>query len=135
MILLPKVYPLKKWGGDYFDIIPVDDETVAICVGDASGHGLPAAMLMANLQAIIKCQTFLKCSAEECLQRANTILHQNTQSGRFATFFFGLLNFTTHEFVYANAGHSYPFVMKSDGTTTELAQSGVVLSFVPDIRY
>lgn len=130
-----KSLPAQEVGGDYFDIIVVDDETVAICVGDASGHGLPAAMLMANLQAIIKCQTFLKCSAEECLQRANTILHQNTHSGRFATLFFGLLNFKTHEFVYANAGHSYPFLMKSDGAVTELAQSGVVLSFVPDIQY
>ncbi len=130
-----KSLPAQEVGGDYFDLISVDDETIAVCVGDAAGHGLPAAMLMANLQAIIKCQTFLKTSAEECLQTANTILHQNTQSGRFATFFFGLLNFQTHEFVYANAGHSYPFMIKSDGTITELSQSGVVLSFVPDIRY
>ena len=130
-----KSLPAQEVGGDYFDVIPVDEDTVALCLGDASGHGLPAAMLMANLQAIIKSQTYLKSSAEECLQRANAIMYQNTQSGRFATFFFGLLNFRTHEFVYANAGHSYPILLKSDGQATELSQSGVVLSFVPDISY
>lgn len=130
-----KSLPATEVGGDYFDVIPVDDDAVVLCLGDASGHGLPAAMLMANLQAIIKSQTYLKCSPEECLQRANAILFQNTQSGQFATFFFGLLNFRTHEFTYANAGHSYPILLKSDGTSTELSQSGIVLSFVPDITY
>jgi phosphoserine phosphatase RsbU/P len=130
-----KSLPATEVGGDYFDVIPVDDDTAALCLGDASGHGLPAAMLMANLQAIIKSQTYLKCSPEECLRRANAILHQNTQSGQFATFFFGLLNFRTHEFTYANAGHSYPILLKPDGTSTEMSQSGVVLSFVPDITY
>ncbi|MBN1479470.1 SpoIIE family protein phosphatase [candidate division KSB1 bacterium] len=130
-----KSLPAHQVGGDYFDVIPVDDETVALCVGDASGHGLAAAMLMANLQAIIKSQIYSKCSPEECLQRANTILYQNTQTNCFATFFFGLLNYTTHSFVYANAGHCYPILIKSDGTATELALSGVLLSFVPDIMY
>ncbi len=130
-----KSVPAEEVGGDYFDVIPVDENTIALCLGDASGHGLSAALLMANLQAIIKSQTYVKCSPEECLRRANAILHQNTQSGRFATLFFGLLNYQTHTFVYANAGHCYPILLKGDGTTSELGQSGVVLSFVPDMMY
>ncbi|MBN1561213.1 SpoIIE family protein phosphatase [candidate division KSB1 bacterium] len=126
--------PAQEVGGDYFNVLRVDDDTIALCVGDASGHGLPAALLMASLQAVIKSQIYLKCSAKECLQRANAILYNNTPSGCFATFFFGLLNFRTHEFVYANAGHSYPILLRG-GVATPLSQSGLVLSFMPDSSY
>ena len=124
----------QEVGGDYFDVIPMENK-LAVCVGDASGHGLPAALLMSNLQAIIRSQTYMNCSAAECVNRANTLLHKSTQAGRFATFFFGLLDYQKHIMVYTNAGHSYPVLVKSNGDVRILSESGVVLSFVPDYTY
>src|SRR5690606_31391383 len=66
--------PARQVGGDYFDFIEVQEGHVAFCLGDATGKGMPAAMLMANLQATIRGQAKASGSVSDCLQRANTML-------------------------------------------------------------
>ena len=67
--------PAQVVGGDYFDFIPIDDKRLAVCLGDVSGKGLPAALLMANLQATIRGQTLLKPPPKDCLNRSNKLLY------------------------------------------------------------
>jgi len=70
----------KEVGGDYFDFIPIEDERMAFCLGDISGKGIPAALLMANLQATLRGQTILNFSCKDCISFANKLLYRNTNS-------------------------------------------------------
>ncbi|MDZ7359981.1 MAG: SpoIIE family protein phosphatase [candidate division KSB1 bacterium] len=79
--------PAQSVGGDYFDFIPCDDDRLAICLGDVTGKGLPASLLMANLQATIRGQTLADAAAKTCLTRANKLLCQSTDKCNFITFF------------------------------------------------
>jgi len=102
--------PAQIVGGDYFDFIPVEENRLAICLGDVSGKGLPAALLMANLQATIRGQTLLKPLPKDCLNRSNKLLYQSTDRQKFATLFYGILDSENHQLCYSNAEHNRPFL-------------------------
>src|SRR5439155_15468502 len=89
--------PAQSVGGDYFDFIPMGPGHLALCLGDVSGKGMPAALLMAYLQAAIRGQTLQSASPSECLARSNRLLYQSTDSDRFATCFYGVLDAGRHE--------------------------------------
>lgn len=127
--------PASSVGGDYYDFIQCDGGQLALCLGDVSGKGMPAALLMANLQAAIRGQTLMKASPSECLMRSNTLLYRSTDSDRFATCFYGVLDTTDHCLRYANAGHDRPLLFSSNGQRTDLNTSGIVLGILPDSAY
>jgi len=127
--------PAQVVGGDYFDFIAMDGKTVAICLGDVSGKGLPAALLMANLQATIRGQTFLKPSPGECLERANRLLFESTDPEKFATLFYGILDAERHSFRYSNAGHERPFLLSDGKEALRLESGGTVLSFIEEAPF
>lgn len=139
--LLPKSFPridgyevagrslsAQQVGGDYFDFIPAPDSGWAICLGDVSGKGLPASLLMANVQATLRGQTLLATSARECVGRSNKLLYDSTSDEKFVTLFYGLLDPRTHTFRYSNAGHDHPFIFSASGEFTRLDTGGIVLS-------
>ncbi|MCJ7813073.1 SpoIIE family protein phosphatase, partial [bacterium] len=128
-------YPAQIVGGDYFDFIQMDEHNLAVCLGDISGKGLPAALLMANLQATIRGQTLLKPSPKDCLQRSNKLLYDSTDPQKFATLFYGILNNKNHEMCYANAGHNRPLLFLSGGDHRFLEEAGIALSFVEKTDY
>ena len=119
--------PAKEVGGDYFDFIPLEQNRLAFCLGDLSGKGMPAALLMSNLQATIRGQTMVNATTAECLHRSNKILFHNTPPEKFATFFYGILDPGNHSLVYSNAGHNYPFLFKKGKEPVQLKESGIVL--------
>lgn len=127
--------PAQIVGGDYYDFIEVDDHRYAVCVGDISGKGLPAALLMANLQATVRAQTLLKPSPDACLRCSNTLLHRSTDSRQFATMFYAVLDISDHRIRYANAGHNQPILMPCNGTAGFLEEKGIALSLLPDFSY
>jgi sigma-B regulation protein RsbU (phosphoserine phosphatase) len=127
--------PAQVVGGDYFDFIPIHQSRLAISLGDVSGKGLPAALLMANLQATIRAQTLLRLSPRECLQRSNALMFQSTDSHKFATLFYGVLDAEKHELCYSNAGHEWPFLYGADGEPARLEVGGIVLSCLEDFPY
>jgi serine phosphatase RsbU (regulator of sigma subunit) len=127
--------PAQVVGGDYFDFIPVHQSKLAISLGDVSGKGLPAALLMANLQATIRAQTLLRLSPKECLERSNTLMFQSTDSHKFATLFYGVLDAEKHELCYSNAGHEWPFLFRASGEPERLDVGGIVLSCMEDFLY
>ena len=127
--------PARIVGGDYFDYIQIDASRYAFCLGDISGKGLPAAVLMANLQATIRGLTLSDPLPEQCLAHANTMLYRNTAPSKFATFFYGILNFETHEFTYGNAGHNRPVLVAESGEIRTLQTAGLALGFLEKAAY
>jgi len=130
-----KSIPAMEVGGDYFDFIPVDKHQLAFCLGDISGKGMPAALLMANLQATLRGQIFLNTNARECVQRSNTLLYRSTDTNKFATLFYGLLNTQNHELCYCNAGHNPPILLTRSMQLQRLGPGGLMLGFMEDFSY
>ncbi len=130
-----KSIPAKEVGGDYYDFIPIDENKNAICLGDISGHGMPAAMLMANLQATLRGQALFSSSAGECLTRANKLLYRSTDLQKYATLFYGILDTAKSTFHFSNAGHNPPFFIASDKKVTRLTKGGTVLGFMEDYQF
>jgi sigma-B regulation protein RsbU (phosphoserine phosphatase) len=130
-----KSIPARDVGGDYFDFIPKDGQHLAFCLGDVSGKGMPAAMLMANLQATLRGQILADIPIHECILRSNTLLYRSTDMKKFATLFYGLLDFKKHNLHYCNAGHDYPFLFSQGVRPQRLKTGGVVLGFVPYFTY
>jgi serine phosphatase RsbU (regulator of sigma subunit) len=127
--------PAQVVGGDYFDFIPVDERRTALCLGDVSGKGLPASLLMANLQATLRGQTLGVNSARECIQRCNKLLYQSTSSEKFVTLFYGILDRERHALSFTNAGHENPFLFSAGGAANRLTEGGVVLSILEEFPY
>ena len=122
-----KSVPAKEVGGDYFDFLAIDEQRLAFCLGDVSGKGLPAALLMANLQAAVRSQTMSGTSLTSCLERANALLFRNTSPEKFATLFFGCLDFSGHVLHYCNAGHNHPFLIGDKLEPLRLSEGGLAL--------
>jgi sigma-B regulation protein RsbU (phosphoserine phosphatase) len=127
--------PAKGVSGDLYDYFFIDDEHLVFTIGDVSGKGIPAAFFMSVAQTIIKsCAT--KISAKEIVMAANTELYTNNQHQFFLTLFLGVLNVKTGSLLYCNAAHTAPYILKSDGSITELAQShGLPLGLYSDKMY
>jgi serine phosphatase RsbU (regulator of sigma subunit) len=127
--------PCHTVGGDYFDFVPYGDGRVALVVGDVSGKGLPAALLMSSLQARV--QMLRETSPDPAF--AVTVLNRNLAErcpvGKFITFFYALLDPASGALKYSNAGHNYPLLIRANGTVEELAGGGMVLGLFPTIRY
>lgn len=130
-----KNIPSKEVGGDYFDFIQIDESTLAVCLGDVSGKGMPASLLMANLQAAVRGQTFLKSSPKECLTSANSLIYQNTNLERYVTFFYGILNIQNHSFTFSNGGHEFPLLLSRDGSKTSLETGGLILGYLQNYLF
>jgi phosphoserine phosphatase RsbU/P len=122
-------------GGDYFDFIKLDDEHLVICLGDISGKGLSASLLMSNLQAILRGQVFHLKTPSKILKFANIQLFQNTGAEKFATLFLGVLNIKTHELLFSSGGHEYPFLIRKDGTGTRLIANSLPLGMFEMSEY
>ncbi len=130
-----KSLPAQLVGGDYYDFISPDENRLIVCLGDVSGKGLPAALLMANLQATIRGQSLVNCSPKLCLDRSNRLLYHSTASNKFATFFYGILDFKKHQFCSANAGHDRPILFSKNKKPKILQDAGIALSFLEKYSY
>lgn len=117
----------KSVGGDYFDYIRLDDDKWVVCLGDISGKGLSASLLMSNLQAILRGQVLHLNTPSEILKHANLQLYHNTNAEKFATLFLGILNTKTNELQFSSGGHEYPYLVSSDGNFKRLIANGLPL--------
>ncbi len=122
-------------GGDYYDFLPYQDGRLAIMVGDVSGKGLPAALLMSSLQARV--QMFRETSPEPgfAVTTLNRSLTERCPLGKFITFFYCLLDGATHTIRYSNAGHNYPLVLRNDGSVERLKGNGLVMGLFAAVNY
>jgi sigma-B regulation protein RsbU (phosphoserine phosphatase) len=122
-------------GGDYFDILPLDEKTLGICIADVAGKGMPAALLMSNLQAAVRGLSSPSLAPNLLCTRLNSIVYRNTESDRFITFFYAHLDGPTRRLAYVNAGHNAPFVVRPDGSHQRLPEGGVVLGVFASRNY
>ncbi len=133
--IVGRTKPAREVGGDYYDFIPVDDATLAFCLGDISGKGIAGALLMSNLQATLRGQTGKHNSCAECLKQSNMFLYQCTDILKFATLFYGVIDTQSHQVSYSKAGHIPPMLVRSNGDVQRLEAGGTVLGFLPDSEY
>jgi sigma-B regulation protein RsbU (phosphoserine phosphatase) len=124
----------KQVGGDYYDVIKAEDGRYFIGIGDVSGKGVPASLLMANLQAFLKSITKQGYDIAASTRIINDLVSENTTDGRFITFFWLLLDDQKKEITYVNAGHNPPLLIR-DRKITYLDKGGMLLgvmkSFMP----
>ena len=120
-------YPSRHVGGDYFDFIHISSTELLIAIADVSGKGMPAALLMANVQAALKVLSPLHFSLKELIERLNSIVFQNTSPDKFVTFFCGILNTKNNNFHYLNAGHNPPILLRENGSIEYLSEGGIIL--------
>ncbi len=120
----------KQVGGDYYDIITLSYQHYVIAIGDVSGKGTPASLLMANLQATIRALVPLGLSLGELTNRVNDLICENTGFGRFITFFWGILHVESRTFKYVNAGHNQPILLRADNSIERLDKGGMILGIM-----
>lgn len=127
--------PSLQVGGDYFDFLQLTPARLGLGIGDVSGKGVPAALLMSNLQASLKGQVLHDLPVSEVLARINRLLATSTDPHMFATFIYGELDTASGAFVYANAGHEPPLLVRRDGSVAWLRGGGLLLGMFADQRY
>jgi sigma-B regulation protein RsbU (phosphoserine phosphatase) len=125
--------PAGDVGGDYFDLIPLDDDRLGICLGDASGKGIPAALLMSNVQAAVRALAPDVASTDRLINRINRILCANTAPNKFVTLFYGTIE--GRRLTYTNAGHNAPLLIRANGQHVRLEEGGALLGVFPDWIY
>jgi len=126
--------PALAVGGDYFDVLRLDGNRLAICIADVSGKGVPAALLMANVQASLRASVRDLDSPARVCGIVNGMLCESIAANKFVTFFCGVLNANTRTFRYCNAGHPYP-ILVSAGAAHTLDHGGAVLGVFPAWNY
>jgi serine phosphatase RsbU (regulator of sigma subunit) len=127
--------PAQMVGGDYYDFIEVEDGKWAVCLGDVSGKGLPASLLMANLQATLRGQTLINAPVHESVLRSNKLIFQSTDPEKFATLFFGVLDTASNSLAFCNAGHEIPFVFTGESDLGKLETGGMALGVLDEFPY
>jgi len=124
--------PSKQVGGDYFDVMKLDKDKILVSIADVSGKGIPASLLMANLQAFIKLIIQQEFELDKATATINDLLTQNTSDGRFITFFWGILDEKEKSFTYVNAGHNPPILIRED-KIIRLSEGGIILGVMKTI--
>jgi sigma-B regulation protein RsbU (phosphoserine phosphatase) len=117
-------HPAKDVGGDYFDYIDLGDGRWGIAVGDVSGKGMPAALLMANLQATMRGSAFNTSTVSECVSAVNKLLLGSTDAKTFVTLFYAIYDSVKQTLTYCNAGHNPPYLVDSKGEIRMLEVGG-----------
>jgi serine phosphatase RsbU (regulator of sigma subunit)/CHASE1-domain containing sensor protein/anti-sigma regulatory factor (Ser/Thr protein kinase) len=127
--------PAREVGGDFYDFLRLDDGRVGIVIGDVSGKGIAAALVMANTQSVLRAVARRgNLSPGRILAEANEVLYAYIPSGTFVTCFYGILDPQSGRIVYANAGHDPPYLQR-DGAAQELMARGMPLGLMPDMPY
>jgi sigma-B regulation protein RsbU (phosphoserine phosphatase) len=127
--------PANEVSGDYYDLIEINKQKFALGLGDISGKGMPAALLMANLQATLRGQVIFNDLAKDCINYANTLLFKSTESNKFATLFFTLVDIENKVLSCCNAGHDQPILLKKSGDIIRLKTGGIPLGFMQDFVF
>ena len=147
--ILPKTFPDKKEfdiyakmqtarevGGDLYDFFLIDKYRLGVVIGDVSGKGIAAALLMAVSKTLLKATALKGIPADNILAEVNNILVDDSPSNMFVTVFYGVLDTRNGAFEYSNGGHNTPFLVSSNGEVKPLDNvGGLILGAVKDAEY
>jgi len=129
------VFPTEEVSGDYYDWVWVFEDQIGITVADAVGKGIPAALLMAFLRASIRAGVQTGYASHILLSKINNLLWDSIEDNRFVTAIYGMLDATNRTFVFANAGHNPPLLIKPDGEYRFVEYGDTPLGMFYDARY
>jgi len=130
-----KNVPSLEVGGDYYDVIKLDNGNIALAIADVSGKGAGASLLMSNLQASLRALINVEPNLDSMVARINNILYQNTSADKYITFFVGILDPDKRTFTYCNAGHNPPLKFSQTGNVTELEEGGLIIGMMGGVSY
>ncbi len=127
--------PASNVGGDYFDVLSLDHDRAGLCIADVVGKGVPAALLMSNLQAAVKAAGPENLEPSRLAAKLNQAMSQHLAQGKFITFFYGVLDGPARKLTYTSAGHNPPILMRADGSHLRLEQGGAALGLFETWNY
>jgi sigma-B regulation protein RsbU (phosphoserine phosphatase) len=127
--------PAREVSGDYFDVLAFPPSMAGLCIADVVGKGMPAALLMSNVQAMVN--TFASSSVlpRQLCDKVNRAMYGHISSNRFITFFYALLDAEGGRLRFANAGHNPPLLIRADGSFRHLALGGMVIGIAQGSVY
>jgi len=127
---------LHTIGGDCYDFLPLPENRLVLAIGDASGKGLPAAFMIANVQSSLRtAASFAPDDGATVLTVVNRHVHASSSADRFATLFYGVFDQSAQTLRYVNAGHNPPMVLRGDGSITWLEAGGAPVGMFSDWIY
>ena len=126
----------KDVGGDFYDFFRIDEDRIALVIGDVCGKGIPAALFMVLSQTIIRSKASQYTSAAECMTEANHLLASYSVESMFVTVFYVIYNTKTGQVTYCNAGHNPPHILRADGTVERLPKTkNVIVGVYDGVKY
>lgn len=127
--------PSQEVGGDYFDFIPVSEGQMGLVIGDVSGKGIPAALIMASFRASLLAEIRNNYAIGKICSKVNALLWESTAPDQYVTAVYGVLDTKRRIFTYANAGHNPPILLSADGSFQRLNTGGLTLGFLEKANY
>jgi len=128
--------PALGVGGDYYDFIKLSNAELGLAIGDVSGKGIPAALLMASLRASLRGQTIRhEIDLSQLMANVNTLVYEGSTSNRYATFFYAQFDVASHTLSYVNAGHNPPLIFRKGCDVIRLDTGGPVVGLLPSFPY
>ena len=127
--------PASEVGGDFFDAFFVTERQLFLCVGDVSGHGIPAALLMARTIGLVRVTAMGTREPDRLLERINEQLCAGNDANMFVTLFCAFLDVTSGRLVYANAGHCAPILAHAGRASSLPIPKGALIGIVPGLAY
>jgi phosphoserine phosphatase RsbU/P len=127
--------PALGVGGDYFGVMPLGGDKFALAVADVAGKGIPAALLMSNMQATVRALSSAETRPAELCGALGRALRNSLADDRFVSFFYALLDVSSRRLIYTNAGHNPALLVRADGSWQRLAEGGAVLGIATEDRF
>nr|WP_319776149.1 GAF domain-containing SpoIIE family protein phosphatase [uncultured Sphaerochaeta sp.] len=127
--------PAKFVGGDYFDFFKIADNEIFFTIGDVTGKGAHASLLMASVEAFLSASFQYRHSLTDAVFKLNNFFNRKTPDGIFVTMFFAILNTEARELTYINAGHTAPVILRKNGKFETLEATDVVLGVLENWKY
>ena len=125
-----KTLPAKIVGGDFYDIVALSNGDVAFWVGDISGKGMPAALLMANIQGVLRSRTIMDKNIVDCMSNVNISMCENSEDDKYATVFYARLNTAATRLSFISAGHNNPVLLRKNGDLEILKPKIYLLGYI-----
>ena len=127
--------PANVVGGDYLAAFKLNETHAALCVADVAGKGLPAALVMSNMQAVLKSLASESISPSELCERLNLVVYGNTPLHKFISCFYSVLDVRNRTITFTNAGHNPPLLVRHRGECIRLEEGGRVIGAFTESRY
>ncbi len=127
--------PSRTIGGDFYDFIPIDENRFGLIIADGCGKGLPAAMLISQIQAMMKSEINNGNDIQQILENVNKMVVRYTPRDKFVTLFYGVYDQSNNQFEFATAGHNYPIWLRGNGKCDTLAKGGPALGLIEEAKY